>query len=78
MLHGVAVCCSVLQCVAVIYPVLDCNPFKLVDVASLHQISNKACVAVCCSVLQCLAVPCSALQCLAVPCNEMMMIACVT
>ena len=41
----VAVCCSVLQCVAVCCSVLQC----------------AACVAVCCSVLQCVAVCCSVL-----------------
>jgi len=50
----VAVCCSVLQCVAVGYTFIS------------HHISSiprvVVCVAVCCSVLRCVAVCCSVLQ----------------
>jgi len=67
-----AVCCSVLQCVAVC-----CSTCKNVP---LHQMQ---CVAVCCSVLQCLAVPaitchsikCSVLQCVAVCCSVLQCVA---
>ena len=55
-----AVCCSVLQCVAVCCSVLQC-----VAVCS----SVMQCVAVCCSVMQCVAVCCSELQCDAVWCR---------
>ena len=51
-----AVCCSVLQCVAV------CRSH------AIHTYSE--CVAVCCSVLQCVAVCCSVLQCVAVCCSH--------
>ena len=48
---GVAVCCSVLQCVAVHRP------------SNAHL---ESCVAVCCCMLQCVEVNCSVLQCVAV------------
>ena len=50
-----AVCCSVLQCVAV------STCLQYVDDSSVLQ-----CMAVCCSVLQCVAVCETALQCVAV------------
>ena len=56
----VAVCCSVLQCVA-----LCCSVLRCVAVCC----SVLQCVAVCCSVLQCVAVRCSVLQCVAVCCS---------
>ena len=52
----VAVCCSVLQCVAVTE---ESRAFRL----------RLACAAVCCGVLQCVAVCCSVLQCVAVCCS---------
>jgi len=55
VLQCVAVCCSVLQCVAV-----EC----------MYLLSVLQCVAVCCSVLQCVAVCCSVLQCVAVCCSR--------
>jgi len=65
MFQRVAVCCSVLQCVAVRCSVLhtakDTSP-----VAARHPLQ---CAAVCCSVLQCVAVCCSVLQCIAVCCR---------
>ena len=64
VLQCVAVCCSVLQCVAVLlqcvavcYSVLQCVAVRC---------SVLQCVAVCYSVLQCVAVCCSVLQCVAV------------
>ena len=55
MLQCVAVCCSVLQCVA---KVMTCMEFFHVYIR-----------AVCCSVLQCVAVCCSVLKCVAVCCK---------
>jgi len=74
VLHYVAVCCSVLQCVA--------EPQRIVQHSastatlaccrgaskSKHPYNVLQCVAVCCSVLQCVAVCCSVLQCVAVCC----------
>jgi len=57
----VAVCCSVLQCVAV---------FRVAVCRSVSQ-----CVAVCCSVLQCVAVCCSVLQCVTVCCSVLQCVA---
>ena len=54
-----AMCCSVLQCVAVCCSVLQCAAVYC-SVFSVLQ-----CVAVCCNVLQCAAVFCSVLQCVA-------------
>jgi len=78
VLQFVAVCCSVLQCVAIFlqfsgglsslsfpHPHL----YRLIYVAVCC--SALQCVAVCCSVLQCVAVCCSVLQCDAVCCNVM-------
>jgi len=48
---GVAVCCSVLQCVAVCCSVLCCSVLQCVVVC---------CSVLCCSVLQCAVVCCSA------------------
>jgi len=64
-----AVCCSVLQCVAVccrrrIYIIVFAGP-PFANFLSLHGIRHQF-VAVCCSVLQCVAVCCSVLQCAAV------------
>ena len=56
----VAVCCSVLQCVAPRCSVLQC----VAVCCSVLQ-----CVAVCCTALHCVAVCCSALHCVAVCCS---------
>jgi len=53
----VAVCCSVLQCVAVCCSVL----LELM----IEAAKAKECVAVCCSVLQCVGVCCSVMKCVA-------------
>jgi len=63
VLQCVAVCCSVLQCVAASSQSDVCE--VLIDLMVSHVIEAK-CVAVCCSVLQCVAVCCSVLQCVAV------------
>jgi len=69
------VCCSVLQCVAVLCSVLQCGAVYRYHPCSadvnLHCIAVRiaVCVAVCCSVLQCVAVCCSVLQCVAMCCN---------
>jgi len=61
----VAVCCSVLQCMAVCCSVLQC-------VAVCAMCIHAACPVVCCSVLlQCVAVCCSVLQCVAVCCSDL-------
>ena len=57
----VAVCCSVLQCVAA-----DENEELWVRV----RCSVLQCIAVCCGVLQCVAVCCSALHYVAVCCRN--------
>jgi len=77
----VAVCCSVLQCVAVCSLICDTTDLSLSEpkvqcVAVCSLICNSTdlslsepkvqCVAVCCGVLQCVAVCCSVLQCVAV------------
>jgi len=85
VLQCVAVCCSVLQCVAVSVGTL------ITPQNASHQTSHVRCVCVCdvlwcvlqciavccrvqgvtvcCSVLQCVAVCCSVLQCVAVCCS---------
>ena len=74
MLHVcVAVCCSVLQCVAVLQRVavnVLQTPGSLAAAirGDAYGIVLQ-CVAVCCSVLQCVAVCCSVLQCVAVCCS---------
>ena len=65
-MHCVAVCCSVLQCVAGRYIVLPC-------VASCC--SALQCAAVCCSVWQCVAGRCSVLQSVAVLCSVLQCVA---
>jgi len=61
VLHCVAVCRSVLQCVAVF-----CSESRVVaSAAACKDAGVLQCVAVCCSVLQCVAVCCNALQCIA-------------
>jgi len=60
MLQCVAVCCSVLQCVAV--RSTHCNMMmRMITIALLLKVFLSP-VAVCCSVLQCVAVCCSALH----------------
>jgi len=69
-------CCSVLQCAAVLCSVLQCVPMccsVLQCVVVLHSVLQ--CVAVCCSVLQCVAVCCSVLQCVAVCCSVLQCVA---
>jgi len=61
VLQYVAVCCSMLQCVAVCYSVLQCVAVCVAVCCSMLQY-----VAVCCSVLQCVAVHCRVLPCIAV------------
>jgi len=53
-----ALCCSVLQCLAVC-----CNVYCVCEARMSHVCSVVQCVAVCFSVLQCVAVCCSELQC---------------
>ena len=56
----VAVCCSVFQCVAVCRSVLHCKILTLWT-STIGDLVLQ-CVAVCCNVLQCVAVRCSVLQ----------------
>jgi len=72
------VCCSVLQCVAVYYSVLQCvNDVKITSIDTMTwrppelYRSVLQCVAVCCSVMQCVAVCGSGMQCVAV-CGSVM------
>ena len=61
----VAVCRSVLQCVA-----MHCNTLQCVPVKSRGKSDARTLfVASCCIVLQCVAVYCSVLQCIVVCCN---------
>jgi len=60
VLHGVAMCCDVLQCGVVCGSVLRC-----VDVHNAC-VQVLQCVAMCCDMLQCGVVCCSVLQCVAV------------
>jgi len=68
--HTVAMCCSVLQCVAVRCNVLLCVAMcccALQCVAVRCNVLQR--VAVRCSAVQCVAMCCSALQCVAVRCS---------
>ena len=56
------VCSSVLQCVAVLYSVLQCERFNTPS----HDLEQAVFTEVCCSALQCASVHCIALQCVAV------------
>ena len=61
-------CCSVLQCVAVCYSVLQCY-YNNLHTFSFFHISRVICMSesvLCHSVLQCVAVCCGVLQCIAV------------
>jgi len=82
----VAVCCSVLQCVAVSccesqWAAVSCSVLQCVAVASCESLHVRGhvrvlqCVAVCCNVLQCVAVSCSVLQYVAVCCCELQWVA---
>ena len=66
----VAVCCSVLRCVAVCCSVLgiESHGYTILE-AGNGMLRLLQCVAVCCCVLQCVAVCCSVLQCVAVCCS---------
>ena len=68
--RSITVCCSVLQCVALLVffhmPGVRATPIKP-DTISARSVAE--CVAVWCSVLQCAAVCCSVLQCAAVCCS---------
>jgi len=69
LLQCVAVCCSVLQRVAVSF--CDRNRLCVEDAPVAVCCSVLQCVAVCCSVLQRVTVCCSVLQCVAVSfCGE--------
>jgi len=77
MLQCVAVCCSVLQSVAVCRIMwrciaVCCSVLQLLYETALRElyIYMLQCVAVCCNALQCVAVGCSALQCAAVCCSR--------
>jgi len=54
VLQCVAVCCSVMQCVAM--RVLQCKVTELYFTPAYGEVSSYVCAAVCCSVLQCVAV----------------------
>jgi len=59
-----AVCCSVLQCVAVRCSALQCYAACCSVIHETFECcSVLQCVEVCCSALQCVAVLCSVLQC---------------
>ena len=70
-----AVCCSVLQCVAVAHNWRSCERRALRESAKVSRLVAEQCVAVCCSVLQCVAVCCSVLQCVAVCCSALQCVA---
>jgi len=74
LLQYVAVCCSVLQCVAVCYLgsiVCDRDPQD-----TTFDYSYTSFIALCCSVLQCVAVCCSVVQCIAVYCSMLVWVNC--
>jgi len=74
VLQCVALCCTLLQCVAVRVEYVGRTLRTYVYIYVLQCVavccSVLQCVAVCCSVLQFVAVRCSALQCVAVCCSE--------
>jgi len=70
-LQCVAVCCSVLQCVAVRY-LLSSGWVGYVFIHCKSVLQCVECVAECCSVLQCVALCCSVLQCVAVCCSVLL------
>ena len=77
VVQSVAVCCSLLWCVAVCcnVAVAAVDPVireTLVSCVALCR-SVLQCVAVCCSVLQCVPVCCSVLQCVVVCCRVLLM-----
>ena len=70
---GVAVCCSVLQCVAVccsastnVHARMSLPHAMMSHLMHMRKCRVAVCVAVCCSVLRCIAVCCSVLQCVAI------------
>jgi len=58
-----AVCCSVVYCVAT-------NSANVASALERVDMLLLQCVAVCCSVFQCVSVCCSVLQCVVMCCNE--------
>ena len=68
MLQYVAVCCGVLQCVAVCRSALSTHQPRMLGLICGKRTTSQ-CVAVCCSVLQCVAVRYGVLQCVAVCCS---------
>jgi len=74
VLQCVAVCCSVLQCVAVRDKVLRSSPLHIHEARQCVAVRGSVlqCVAVCCSVLQCddSCVCCSVWKCVAGLCRE--------
>jgi len=68
-IRSVAVCCSVLQCVAVWLNGSQVCVAVCCSVLQGEYTQSIRSVAVCCSVLQCVAVCCSVLQCVAVCCS---------
>jgi len=70
VLHYVAVCCILLQCVALHGSVLQCNVVccSVLQCVVLHG-SVLQCAALCCVVLQYVAVCCSPVQYVAVQCR---------
>jgi len=73
VLQCVAVCCSVLQCVAACYSVLQPDLFGsftnalqrvTVHCSVLQRVAALQCVEACCSVLQRVAACCSVLKCI--------------
>ena len=81
VLQCVAVCCSVLVCVALCFVEVQCGAaccsvvqyVSYTACSSHHMILSPSLpltLQVCCSVLQCVAVCCSVLQCVAVCCSS--------
>jgi len=77
VLQGVAVCCIMLQRVAMIHAHDSEGALNLFAAAHADGqcCSVLQCVAVCCNVLQCVAVCCSVLQCVAVCCSVLSCVA---
>jgi len=72
VLHCVAVCCSLLQCVA---SVAHFPTVLKVSVAACYDVLQS--VAACCSVLQLVALYCSVLQCVATVVTSLLLSTCV-
>ena len=75
MLQCVAVCCSVLQSIAMFYDSVCGVPLFTASVGRRVSARQVVYMTACCSVLQCVAVCCSVLHCVAVYCSLLQFVA---